>query len=280
MRRTSSISSSSMASRPAVSTIRTSRPEALRLLDRPSWLTVTGSDGSLKTGTPAWRPRTRSCSTAAGRCRSAADQQRVAALLLEPAGQLGRRGRLARALEAGEQHHRRRLGRVGDPEGLAAEDRDELVVDDLDDLLGRACRLLDSSAPTAWSRIRDTKVRTTRMLTSACSRARRISRRTSSTSSSLSRPRPRRRVKMASKRSDSESNMQPGRLPDARRRPTPGGGQQRGVSMSAGAWRDPTGEGRPGRPWVLPAAQENRASTNSAGRSRRGPRVPPRGRPA
>ena len=38
-----------------------------------------------------------------------ADQQRVAALLLEPAGQLGRVGGLARALEAGHQHDGRRL---------------------------------------------------------------------------------------------------------------------------------------------------------------------------
>ena len=36
------------------------------------------------------------------------DQQRVATLLLEPAGQLGRRGGLARALQAGQQDDRRR----------------------------------------------------------------------------------------------------------------------------------------------------------------------------
>ncbi len=38
-----------------------------------------------------------------------ADEQRVAALLLEPAGELGRGGRLAGALQPGEQHDRRRL---------------------------------------------------------------------------------------------------------------------------------------------------------------------------
>ena len=53
--------------------------------------TATGSVGSLKTVTPAWSPRTRSCSTAAGPLEVGPDEQRVAALLLPPAGQLGRR---------------------------------------------------------------------------------------------------------------------------------------------------------------------------------------------
>ena len=71
-----------------------------------------------------------------------ADEHRVAALLLEPAGQLGRGGGLARALEAGHEHHGGRLGLVGDLDGLAAEGGDELLVDDVDDLLrpGRARR--------------------------------------------------------------------------------------------------------------------------------------------
>ena len=78
-----------------------------------------------------------------------ADEQRVAALGLEPAGQLGRRRRLAGALQAGHQHDRRRTAGVGDLQRLAAEDAGELGVDDLDDLLagiehlraGRADRL-------------------------------------------------------------------------------------------------------------------------------------------
>ena len=64
-----------------------------------------------------------------------ADEQRVAALGLEPAGQLGRRGRLARALQTGHQHDRRRAAGVGDLQRLAAEDAGQLAVDDLDDLL-------------------------------------------------------------------------------------------------------------------------------------------------
>ena len=65
-----------------------------------------------------------------------ADEQRLAALALEPRRQLRRVGGLARALEAGHQHHRGRLGGVGDRERLAAEGPGQLVVDRLDDLLG------------------------------------------------------------------------------------------------------------------------------------------------
>ena len=80
-----------------------------------------------------------------------ADEQRVAALLLEPAGQLGRVGGLAGALEAGHQHDGGRLAGVGDLDRLAAEGGDQLLVDDLDDLLGRVQRLgqLDADGPLA-----------------------------------------------------------------------------------------------------------------------------------
>ena len=65
------------------------------------------------------------------------DEQRGVPLVLEPAGQLaGQRG-LARPLQAGQHDHGRRVLGERDPAGLAAEDADELVVDDLDDLLGR-----------------------------------------------------------------------------------------------------------------------------------------------
>ena len=70
-----------------------------------------------------------------------ADEQRIATLLLEPGGELGGVGGLAGALQAGEQHDRRRLRRVRDLERLAAEDADQLVVDGLDDLLAGIERL-------------------------------------------------------------------------------------------------------------------------------------------
>ena len=59
-----------MVRRPAVSMMHTSRPNRLAS-STPARATATGSVGSLNTVTPAWLPRTRSCSTAAGRCRSA-----------------------------------------------------------------------------------------------------------------------------------------------------------------------------------------------------------------
>jgi len=63
------------------------------------------------------------------------DQHRVAALGLEPAGQLGRVGRLAGTLKAGHQHDGRRLGGEADADRFTAERGGELLVDDLDDLL-------------------------------------------------------------------------------------------------------------------------------------------------
>ena len=113
---------------------------------------------------------------AGGRRRRAAG----ATLRLEPAGELGRVGGLARTLQAGHQHDGRRLRGEGDAHRLAAEGLGELLVDDLDDLLGRVQRLADLRAD-ARSRMRPCRLRTTVTLTSASSRARRISRRTSST---------------------------------------------------------------------------------------------------
>ena len=66
------------------------------------------------------------------------DQHGVATLLAEPAGQLGRRRRLTRPLEAGQEDHRRGGRGVGEAQGLAAEDADQLLVDGLDDLLAGA----------------------------------------------------------------------------------------------------------------------------------------------
>ena len=70
-------------------------------------------------------------------------QHRGGALLLQPATQLAREGRLACTLEAGEHDHRRWLLGEAQPPGLPAEDRHQFLVDDLDDLLGRVERLAD-----------------------------------------------------------------------------------------------------------------------------------------
>src|SRR4051794_28943250 len=70
-------------------------------------------------------------------------EQRTVALILQPQRELRSQGGLTGALESGEHDHGRRGLREPEPPGLAAEDRDELVVDDLDDLLRRVQRLAD-----------------------------------------------------------------------------------------------------------------------------------------
>ena len=97
---------------------------------------TTGSVGSLNTVTPAWPPTTRSCSTAAGRCRSAATSNgfrpccfRTTAASLAAVVVLPDPCRPANSTTVG------RARSVGELEGLAAEDPDQLLVDRLDDLL-------------------------------------------------------------------------------------------------------------------------------------------------
>ena len=65
------------------------------------------------------------------------DEQRGVSLVLEPPAELAGEGGLARSLQAGEHDHGGRLLRERELPGLPAEDRDELLLHDLDDLLGR-----------------------------------------------------------------------------------------------------------------------------------------------
>ena len=65
----------------------------------------------------------------------AGGQQRAPALLAQQVGELGAVRRLAAALEADQHDHRRRARREVDPGLLAAQDRRQLLVDDLDDHL-------------------------------------------------------------------------------------------------------------------------------------------------
>src|SRR6266508_4574147 len=132
IRRSSAMSSVSTWRRPAVSRITTLLPRRSASLSAP-FATLTGSVGSENTGTSMRSPRTRSCSTAAGRWRSAATSG----------------GGLPRALEAGQHHDRRRLGADRELARLAPEGRDELLVHDLDDLLCRAEALRDLGAAGA-----------------------------------------------------------------------------------------------------------------------------------
>src|SRR5690349_17354637 len=64
------------------------------------------------------------------------DEHRSVTLLTEPVTELAREGRFSGALQPRQHdHRRRRLGEL-QASGLSAEDGDELLVDDLDDLLG------------------------------------------------------------------------------------------------------------------------------------------------
>ena len=152
--RSCSMSAVSMARRPAVSTMTTSCWVSLAI-STPSRATSTGSPHvasgfapvlpgcGAKTGAPARSATTDSWSTAFGRCRSAATSIGRVALLLEVHGQLAGQGGLARALQAGEQDDGGRILGELQPTGLAAEQLDELLVDDLDDLLRGVQRARD-----------------------------------------------------------------------------------------------------------------------------------------
>ena len=86
----------------------------------------------------------------AGALQVTGHQQRGVPLRLEPLGELAGQRRLTGALQAREHDHRRR--RLGERQlaGLAAEDADEFLVDDLDDLLGRVQRAGDLRALGAF----------------------------------------------------------------------------------------------------------------------------------
>ncbi len=71
------------------------------------------------------------------------DQQRRVALLLQPVAELAREGGLTRTLQTRQHDHGGRLLGEAQAPGLAAEDGDEFLVDDLEDLLGRVQRLAD-----------------------------------------------------------------------------------------------------------------------------------------
>ena len=133
-RASSSISSSSIWRRPAVSTITVSRPSA-RARSRPLRVASTGSlrvgavDGDLRSARRAAR---------AGRSRPGAAGRRRRGPACGPRlrrceRELGGGRRLARALEAGEQDHRELAER--EPGRAGAHQLGQLVVDDLHDLL-------------------------------------------------------------------------------------------------------------------------------------------------
>ena len=76
----------------------------------------------------------------------AGDEQRRVVLVLEPARQLAGQRRLSGTLQAREHDDGRRRLRELQPAGLAAEDPDQFLVDDLDDLLSGVQRARDLGA--------------------------------------------------------------------------------------------------------------------------------------
>jgi len=140
------IISPSMPSRPAVSTTTTSYI-LCRASSTPRRATATGSPTRCRARArrPRRRPARRRSAAGhrVGALQVGGDQQRRVALALEPAAQLaGKRG-LTGALQAGEHDHGRRILGELHPPRLAAQDADQLLVDDLDDLLCGVQRLGD-----------------------------------------------------------------------------------------------------------------------------------------
>ena len=74
-------------------------------------------------------------------------QQRGVAFAAKPVGQLAGQCGLARTLQTGQHDHRRRGLGKDQLAGLAAEDPDQFLVDDLDDLLGRVEGTGDLGSP-------------------------------------------------------------------------------------------------------------------------------------
>ncbi len=141
------ISSASTPSRPAVSTMTTScrvRRASSRptLRDRHRVADAVAGLGC-EDGDPGALTVDLELVDRVGPLQVGRDEQRADALLLEPQRELGRERRLAGTLEAGQHDHGRRGLREAQPAGLAAEDRDQLLVDDLDDLLRRVERAAD-----------------------------------------------------------------------------------------------------------------------------------------
>jgi len=208
-----------MARRPAVSMITTSRPSrrassraervtfvAVRAVSRPRKRRRPSSGACAQTGTSRRRPRICSCSTAAGRCQSPATSNGRCPLRRMYAASLA----LVVALpEPCRPTIRYTLG--GALAMRSGTDFSPTVRTSSSWTILTTCwpgpSALLTSAPTARSRIRPTRSLATRKLTSASSRARRISRRAVSTSAAERRPLPRSPLKIPLRRLESPSNI-------------------------------------------------------------------------
>ncbi len=208
----SSIRSASTWRRPAVSMISASRPWALAWPSAHSAMS-TGSRSvpCWKTSTPACSPSRWSWSTAAGRCVS----QAATATLLPSS--LRKRASFAVAVVLPEPCRPAIRITVGPlPFGAKTRSRPEPPISSVScslttlTTISPGFRLDSTPSPIAFSRTPATNCLVTLKLTSASSRARRISRIALSTSSSLSLPRERRSDIVPWRRSESWSNIEAG----------------------------------------------------------------------
>ena len=183
----------------------TSRPRRVAS-SRHALATSTGVVASLKTGTSICAPNVRSCSTAAGRWRSAPTKSGLRPCDLN---KLASFAEFVVLPDPWSPAIRTTVGGFAANETVIASPP-RLSVSSSRTILMICCEgfnALESSSPTARSRIRPMRLLTTSKLTSASSRARRISRSASSTSSSLSLPLPRSFPKIPSNRSVNASNI-------------------------------------------------------------------------
>ena len=151
-RTSSSISSLSTCRRPAVSTITTSRPCDVACLDAPARDVDRVAAGAALEDRHVDLAAERLELLDGGRAlQVAGHERRLQALLRQQPRELAGGRRLARALQAAEQDDRRRLGgerRASSP--ARAEQRRQLLVDDLHDLLaGRQARQHVRARPRA-----------------------------------------------------------------------------------------------------------------------------------
>ena len=136
MRTSSSIISASIVRRPAVSTITRSRPGRCgRPRCRAARWPPRRCPSSRCTGTSICAPSTAQLLGGGRAVHVAGHEHRRAALGVEVARELGRAGRLARALQARHQDDGRRLGRQRQGDVGLAHQRGQLVAHDLHDLL-------------------------------------------------------------------------------------------------------------------------------------------------
>ena len=197
----------SIANRPAVSTINTSRPSRFASAS-PAAAVCTGSPGAENTGTPICAPSTFNCSTAAGRCKSAPTNNGLrpcalnhdasfAALVVLPEPCKPAINTTVGGCDAYE------IFNVSPPSMATSSALTILMI------CWPGSSASETLLPTACTRMRSTTSRTTPMFTSASSNAVRISASISFTSASVNRPLPRMRLNTPPRRSLKLSNITP-----------------------------------------------------------------------